>query len=304
MRRYESTTIITPLPLKIDDKEDCSASGPAFQRDRWYSLIDDYSSRFLTKESDKLPALAGLATRFNNEENWRTYMAGLWSEHLPSALLWRTKLPNLDNDIQATQKHSIFQSPEEHRASSWSWASIDGEVSYGSQRVACYSDHALHSSYGTFAIVRSPNNLTTAFDSLGLQDDPSLLLQGSMVEVNISEESIDEPGQAIVWRLVNIQGGIVGGIYPDTAEDHRPNQSIFVLSIRSELFNSYVPAPWNLYQEDTSFRTEAELIAMDYRMGLALTSIGEDGVYRRVGLVRWMPGKLFAGVEAVQFRLV
>ena len=53
----------------------------------WESLLYDYSVRTLTKESDKFPAISGIAKEFHvllNDE----YVAGLWSCTLPHSLLW------------------------------------------------------------------------------------------------------------------------------------------------------------------------------------------------------------------------
>ncbi|KAH8795557.1 heterokaryon incompatibility protein-domain-containing protein [Hyaloscypha finlandica] len=53
----------------------------------WFNLIGKYSTLDLTRESDKLPAIAGLASRAANHLS-KTYIAGLWKEDLPHCLLW------------------------------------------------------------------------------------------------------------------------------------------------------------------------------------------------------------------------
>lgn len=87
----------------------------------WYRLLEDYSSRQLTKPSDKLPALSGLASvlgaRIKGE-----YVAGLWSNALIESLAW-TRLGGHGDPMPTA--------PRVYRAPSWSWASCDGIVASG-----------------------------------------------------------------------------------------------------------------------------------------------------------------------------
>lgn len=85
--------------------------GPAI----WYQLLREYCSRKLTKDSDKLPALSGLA-RIVEEQTGDTYVAGLWRSTLLEGILWQA--------IGASRGRT--SAPSEYRAPSWSWASIDG----------------------------------------------------------------------------------------------------------------------------------------------------------------------------------
>jgi hypothetical protein len=135
-----------PLPLKLNKEENFTSRGPAFQRDRWYGLVEDYSSRNLSNETDKLPALAGLASKFSEEQSPGNYLAGIWSDHLPSALLWRTvSLHDRNRDQLISPLPAVLpRRPQVYRAPSWSWSSIDGEISYESQRI----DHCDDTSYG------------------------------------------------------------------------------------------------------------------------------------------------------------
>lgn len=85
---------------------------PKFLRelhDNWYELVREYNKRSITQKSDVLPALSGLAGRFQKTLG-ETYLAGLWSGDLIAGLLW-----SVDESGQRA---------EEYRAPSWSWASI------------------------------------------------------------------------------------------------------------------------------------------------------------------------------------
>lgn len=84
----------------------------------WRHVINDYSGMDLTEQSDRLPAIAGVASQIGELLHAR-YLAGLWQTHLPSDLLWRT-----DHLLECEQHRSQYRAP------SWSWASIDWKVKY------------------------------------------------------------------------------------------------------------------------------------------------------------------------------
>jgi hypothetical protein len=77
-------------------------------------MIEDYTQRSLTQTSDKLFAVAGLASAMAARTS-KTYCAGMWCENLQLHLLWYSKEGNM-------------QRPSAQRAPSWSWAAWDGAV--------------------------------------------------------------------------------------------------------------------------------------------------------------------------------
>ncbi|KFY28394.1 hypothetical protein V493_02954 [Pseudogymnoascus sp. VKM F-4281 (FW-2241)] len=80
----------------------------------WYDLVSDYSCRKLTFPEDKLRAVLGLAELFRGIICDR-FVWGLWDKDLPAGLLW---------SVQATVPIARLAAP------SWSWASIDGELTF------------------------------------------------------------------------------------------------------------------------------------------------------------------------------
>lgn len=83
---------------------------------RWYRLFENYCTRLLTFESDRLAAIAGLATELQRQTKF-SYEAGIWKEDVHNGLLWA---------INGRGKR-----PEKYRAPSWSWASIDINFYWG-----------------------------------------------------------------------------------------------------------------------------------------------------------------------------
>ena len=84
----------------------------------WKDIVREYSKRKLSYAQDKLPALAGIASKIA-ERSGKTYFAGLWAEHLlPTGLLWSREFA------------TIPLTRPQYRAPSWSWASIDSPVAW------------------------------------------------------------------------------------------------------------------------------------------------------------------------------
>lgn len=77
----------------------------------WESILREYSQRQLSREEDRLPALAGLAARYA-QATGNTYLAGLWREDLPRSLLW------IMSHIYDWQERTSQSTP------SWTWASL------------------------------------------------------------------------------------------------------------------------------------------------------------------------------------
>lgn len=101
----------------------------------WARLVEDFTSRTLSFETDKLPAIAGLAAKFMEHSHTKAlrakYLAGLWyykgmypfegkkypTSKIPLGLLWSRSCVD------------YMRSPAVYRAPSWSWAALDGPVS-------------------------------------------------------------------------------------------------------------------------------------------------------------------------------
>lgn len=78
----------------------------------WYRLLWIYGERKLSKPSDKLPAISGLASIFAKRLDDQ-YVAGLWRSDLVVGLSW---------------EGLHCKRVEKYRAPSWSWVSVDGII--------------------------------------------------------------------------------------------------------------------------------------------------------------------------------
>ncbi|KAH7386838.1 hypothetical protein DE146DRAFT_665796 [Phaeosphaeria sp. MPI-PUGE-AT-0046c] len=89
--------------------------------EQWRQVSIEFAGRSLTYHSDRLPALAGIASRFHArlESN---YIAGLWQTELPFNLKWyREELTNLPTDTP------LIPPAMNNGVPSWSWASNFGK---------------------------------------------------------------------------------------------------------------------------------------------------------------------------------
>lgn len=97
-------------------------------RNQWFDIVESYSRRTLTFPTDRLPALAGIATQFASHHRITSrYCAGLWElegeEHIIHSLLWRTFL-GFNPHAHPNRRCDEYLGP------SWSWVSILGTVEF------------------------------------------------------------------------------------------------------------------------------------------------------------------------------
>ncbi len=94
--------------------------------DAWTEVVEDYTRRTASVESDKLVACAAIAEQFRRVLG-SEYLAGLWrSDTLLFHLLWMADPNETESD-----GHSGWQTrPTAYRAPSWSWAAIEGPTSH------------------------------------------------------------------------------------------------------------------------------------------------------------------------------
>jgi hypothetical protein len=85
---------------------------------RWMKIVEEYTSLDLTFQTDKLPAIAGVAKQFRRCLSNTRYMAGLWEECLVDGLLWRRSTDTPQTGVALAD------------APSWSWASVPGPIQY------------------------------------------------------------------------------------------------------------------------------------------------------------------------------
>ncbi|KAK4038553.1 heterokaryon incompatibility protein-domain-containing protein [Parachaetomium inaequale] len=89
----------------------------------WRGLVVEYTSRSITRPSDRLPAVESVMQRIAEKRGWTALSCGMWAnDALVESLAWQAETDGFD--------HPICRMNPEHYAPTWSWASVDGPVSY------------------------------------------------------------------------------------------------------------------------------------------------------------------------------
>ena len=158
---------------------------------RWYEawgeMVQLYSACNLTRRKDKLVALAGVAkTLAGLVRSQKGYFAGIFKQSLPHGLLWH----------RPSGQSSLVRSPS-YREPSWSWASVDGGVTF--------EDASLKREGGN----RRPKG--SAWDTRGRNGTP-LATVTEISTVPLTEES--DPYGEVIGGYVALDGPLVVAKFP------------------------------------------------------------------------------------------
>ena len=114
----EFSRITHTLDLTNQDSE----SNDTTARAEWLLIRDDYSSRELSYDADRLLAIDGIAQVVARKTGW-TYLKGLWKESLFLDLHWHRDATSDDG-----AENPLHPRPQTRVAPSFSWASVRGHV--------------------------------------------------------------------------------------------------------------------------------------------------------------------------------
>lgn len=146
----------------------------------WALVIERCTGCDLTRLTDKLPAVAGVAKYMQTWSDNARYYAGLWSDSLVPGLIW-----------PATEKPLVRSSDE--RAPSWSWASTVGRVQF------------LKSKSVRACLI--PEFEMTQIESLDGTSDPCWMNGSAMLTIRTAIKRVESFG----WERNTIHPGSVPG---------------------------------------------------------------------------------------------
>lgn len=287
----------TPFYKALDISPTSKALG---MRHYWFSIVESYSRKQLYKESDRLPALDGLAQASSHPLKGR-YVAGMWSSEMPSALLWQI-------DFEARKHAECCDDAPSKGVPSWSWASVNYGVHYQSQR--SWQAHQASGDqarvqricdFGSFSIhethVSQSNDYSTSPILRGF-----LSCSGKMYHLilgDIKEGYLDH-NQFISLCLKDDR--TIGVLYRDKPMDPLDDQCVLFVPIRSELggFDG-VEVPFNI----SRVLDETDYVRGAMCMGIGMIQCpGLPGKYRRVGLLRFVATLALEEKGAEEFDIV
>jgi hypothetical protein len=242
----------------------------------WARVVRLYTGAELTVSHDKLIAISGLASemRLCGHASGR-YVAGMWESQLPISLLWM----RADMDDQPSSCHR----PEQYRAPSWSWASldcaadVDWTVSPRWRRreilakveeisIDAVENEFVHQSVEASIKISGPLGLVTWAEKFNSLDRPKDMMSYCIATVREHEKPLEEVGD----NVQTLEDNIWNDLFFDSQGDDKPPDTIWCLAVFVGLKN-YQHPEGGLYSAPESSV-----------LGLLLDQV-KEGVFRRVG---------------------
>jgi Heterokaryon incompatibility protein (HET) len=176
----------------------------------WPQIVAEYSARDLTFRTDRLPALSGVAKRLHESNPSMEYLAGLWSTHLPGALLWRVQKKRPQGKVHSDPVEGPLGSRDLQRGAqtpSWSWTSLEGgdmSITYPEKQLVTEK-----------AKIISTLTVPSGIDPFSSVKYGTINIRGPVVPAVLSYgTNQDEKSSRVRYTLT--RGNIARSIIPDT----------------------------------------------------------------------------------------
>lgn len=258
LRSYKSMFTTLQRPFRSYDNGQTSDYNVVL-RETWLEVVQQYSWKKLTKPSDILPALSGLAAQVAVYLGDH-YRAGLWETDIRSGrgLVWYSRA------ARNTRPHP-------RRGPSWSWCSVDGPVTF---------------------IPENTGESRTRVDVLDIQTEATLLNRFGQ----ITRSFLRLRGPTLPAVVVKTNPGFPDD-FPDRFHDDSGSASVFLeLKDRASSSRRAILDDSNDASCLTRGQELALLLVVEdtYYTGIPQRRVlvlirckeGEDNVYRRVGVMR------------------
>lgn len=224
----------------------------------WKEIVEQYTRRSLTFYTDRLAAIAGVASAAHSTLPSINYYAGLWSDDLPATLLW-----TVDRPVQLFGQHPSNR-VKPPVAPTWSWASVTGYVLFLFWK----------RNFDRGAWARTTPNLTNVHIEAELQGRNKY---GSVKNAKLTAEGY----------ICNVQVWLTSGSdwhFPFRMEATSNGQTL------GKSHGLFYPDTDEFLAELRSKRTEGiSMVAVpvyEFRMFLALKRVNQDeSVFERVGVL-------------------
>ncbi|KAI1850941.1 hypothetical protein JX265_007266 [Neoarthrinium moseri] len=206
----------------------------------WHQIVQEYSRLNLTFSRDRLPAISG-AARILSQFQGSAYYAGLWRASFVRDMMWK--------------RHGSSQKSKKlDKTPSWSWASINAEVTYNEDAITTTEMVAV------MDIIMEP---IATNDQFGTVRGGLAVLSGFLVSSHQVRAML---------RLDDQEGDL-----------YRALQGLGALSLDVD---EYSVAESNIYFFKLSVQTLVSSKARNQEVSIILLSSGSGAcVYRRVGLL-------------------
>ncbi|KAI1349571.1 HET-domain-containing protein [Xylaria sp. FL0043] len=233
----------------------------------WDVACRDYSRRKLTKQSDKIPALSGIARHLGSRCQEDTYVAGVWLSQLPRGLLW---------SVPRGERPRTRPTLTGSGAPSWSWMSCAGPIEPSKVEDSFYVADVV-------TTLAEYKHKTT--DEYGEVAKARLHMHGYVRRItSVMEEIINDPGGDAYRGLLQLNDGLkFRHLYVDGQLDrdigYGPNGDQ-QFGEMPDWFHGFAPVEYYCL-----FITVSQQGPRHGRVlqGLLLEPAGARGMFRRVG---------------------
>ncbi|KAF9877669.1 hypothetical protein CkaCkLH20_04804 [Colletotrichum karsti] len=180
--------------------------------EKWHRVVSDYAMRKLTYDSDKLPAISGIAKRclaFRDSDD--EYLAGLWRKSLLADLTW------CYHD-EFYNKQGYADIPYVYCAPSWSWASVVATVT------PCFtwslgSTTRSGEPYRPLCDIHDAKCTLKGLDPMGEVSDGSIDISGPILRATITSND----AESYDFTVNDMEDGLYKELFaPDCFEDKEP----------------------------------------------------------------------------------
>ena len=252
----------------------------------WLAVVVGFSKLSLTHETDRLPALSGMASRFCGSL-LKTYLAGVWKEDIARALLWYV----------GPHWKSTSSRPLPLRAPTWSWASLDliKQVDF-IMYPFLMSDKIVFHQNPVFRLIDA-QCCSSSINPYGEVSDGVLAIECSYNSAIFSKRDARAINDSLILdcNVVEEEDLVVVTIqtmHPDVALDRLISDELLDFTIVYCLFigseprdfeaerklNAYCPPETPKAPEDTVLATDYGIVVKE--------SSSWDGCYERIGFLR------------------
>jgi hypothetical protein len=177
---------------------------------KWGELVTRYMTCGITKTSDRLVAMSGLARQVSTILN-DDYIAGLWLSRLVDCLPWHLQ-----------ENEGAFR-PSPYQAPSWSWASVEGKVEFASMTTR----------YSLATIEGVSINPVLAGDYFGQIHSGFIKLSGKLLgPISIKTFGAENNFISIIPGIDRI------GVYPDLPETNEDN--LYFMPVTASLPGAFI----------------------------------------------------------------
>ncbi|KAI0131961.1 heterokaryon incompatibility protein-domain-containing protein [Xylariales sp. AK1849] len=246
----------------------------------WRDVVEAYAYRDLTQESDRLPALSGLAKRFRGSSD-DPYLAGLWESCLIADLAWFPVTVAGHDLSDQSLPQTTHSRPTKYRAPTWSWASVNSRIRFWGY---AYDEKE------TTAVLETAFCETDSSDSTGSVTGGYMVVTGPVREAILRYDELDAKDLHCCNYWLDTDSNNNNNNNNDakdlsSEEGKRRWWRTFTpdIPLHDPARETYIPTDGEVFCLQLGIRAEHGNMKRGSESVLVLTKMPESGHYRRIG---------------------